>query len=185
MCVCVCVCVCVYRYIQTMNLVFERGGDLVSVEVAHNFMRLIAEGPSGDEDQDNHLRVDACSSYLALLTKTNTSDRLIQVGSWTLGEYAYLLAPTVDTEFVLAILCDLVERSYYQDSTTKCYIVSAISKIVAHCPTGCPSMVRTIMGRYSSARDPALQQRCQELSSLIEMPDVMRHVLPLDARHKF
>ena len=66
-------------YIQTMNLVFECGGDLVSVEVAHNFMRLIAEGPSGDEDQDNQLRVDACRSYLALLPKSNTADRLIQV----------------------------------------------------------------------------------------------------------
>jgi len=34
-----------------MKTVFERGGDLVSIEVAHNFMRLVAEGPSGDEDQ--------------------------------------------------------------------------------------------------------------------------------------
>jgi hypothetical protein len=131
-------------YIQTMNSVFERGGDLVDVAVAHNLMRLIAEGPSGDDEQDNLLRAYACQSYLELLTKTNTPDRLIQVGSWTLGEYAYILRPHTDLEAVIAILCDLLQRSYYKDISTKCYIVSAVSKIVAHNPTGCPGMVRTL-----------------------------------------
>ena len=31
-------------FIATMNAVFEQGGDLVRREVAHNLMRLIAEG---------------------------------------------------------------------------------------------------------------------------------------------
>ena len=31
-------------FIRTMNVVFEVGGDLVRKEVAHNLMRLIAEG---------------------------------------------------------------------------------------------------------------------------------------------
>ena len=31
-------------FIRTMNIVFELGGDLVRKEVAHNLMRLIAEG---------------------------------------------------------------------------------------------------------------------------------------------
>jgi len=31
-------------FISTMNIVFEVGGDLVRKEVAHNLMRLIAEG---------------------------------------------------------------------------------------------------------------------------------------------
>ena len=46
------------------------------------------------------------------------------------------------------------------------------------CVTG---MVRTLISRYCSARDPALQQRCLELNSLLDMPGVMRHVLPVDA----
>ena len=168
-------------YIQTMNSVFERGGDMVSLEVAHNFMRLIAEGPSGDEDQDNELRAYACRSYVILLPKSNTPDRLIQVGSWTLGEYAHLLAPETDMETVFAILCDLLQRSYYQDSTTKCFIVSALTKLVAQSPGGCPVMVHTLFSRYCSARDPALQQRCLELKNLVEMPALMRQVLPVDA----
>ena len=31
-------------FIRTMNVMFEVGGDLVRKEVAHNLMRLIAEG---------------------------------------------------------------------------------------------------------------------------------------------
>lgn len=168
-------------YIQTMNSVFERGGDLVSLDVAHNFMRLIAEGPSGDEDQDNQLRAYACRSYVTLLPKSGAPDRLVQVGSWTLGEYAHLLAPEIDMETVLAILCDLLQRSYYQDSTTKCFIVSALTKLVAQNPGGCPAMVQTLVARYCSARDPALQQRCLELKGLMQVPALMRKVLPVDA----
>ena len=39
-----------------MTLVFELGGALAPSETAHNLMRLIAEGPSGDEAQDEEFR---------------------------------------------------------------------------------------------------------------------------------
>lgn len=42
-------------FIQTMNAVFELGGDMVRQEVAHNLMRLIAEGTE-DETADMELR---------------------------------------------------------------------------------------------------------------------------------
>ena len=154
---------------------------LVTCAVAHNLLRLLAEGPSGDDEQDMELRRHACRSYLSLLSKTQTADRLIQVGSWTLGEYAYLLAPETDVVSVTAILCDLLQRSYYQDSMTKCYIMSALTKIASQNAGGSPDMLPTLATRYSSARDPALQQRCLELQALLAMPAIMRQVLPLDA----
>jgi hypothetical protein len=45
---------------QTMNKVFEHAGDLVNIRVAHNLMRLIAEG-FGEEDEgaDSQLRSSA------------------------------------------------------------------------------------------------------------------------------
>lgn len=39
-----------YMIIQTMNKVFEHAGDLVNIKVAHNLMRLIAEGFGEDDD---------------------------------------------------------------------------------------------------------------------------------------
>lgn len=43
-----------------MNKVFEHAGDLVNVKVAHNLMRLIAEGfGEDDETADSQLRSSA------------------------------------------------------------------------------------------------------------------------------
>jgi hypothetical protein len=65
---------------QTMNKVFEHAGDLVNVKVAHNLMKLIAEGFGEDDDTaDSQLRSSAVrnfhfSSYLetALLNINET-----------------------------------------------------------------------------------------------------------------
>lgn len=43
-----------------MNKVFEHAGDLVNIKVAHNLMRLIAEGFGEDDDTaDSQLRSSA------------------------------------------------------------------------------------------------------------------------------
>ena len=54
---------------QTMNKVFEHAGDLVNIKVAHNLVRLIAEGFGEDDDTaDSQLRSSAVSySYDFLL----------------------------------------------------------------------------------------------------------------------
>ena len=51
--------------LQTMNKVFEHAGDLVNIKVAHNLMRLIAEGFGEDDDTaDSQLRSSAvCYHY--------------------------------------------------------------------------------------------------------------------------
>ncbi|KAG6684273.1 hypothetical protein I3842_12G054100 [Carya illinoinensis] len=52
-------------FILTMNKVFEHAGDLVNVKVAHNLMRLIAEGFGEDDDAaDSQLRSSAVESDL-------------------------------------------------------------------------------------------------------------------------
>lgn len=48
-----------------MNKVFEHAGDLVNSKVAHNLMRLIAEGIREDDDSaDSQLRSSAVCSFL-------------------------------------------------------------------------------------------------------------------------
>lgn len=43
-----------------MNRVFEHAGDLVNTKVAHNLMRLIAEGfKDDDDDAESQLRASA------------------------------------------------------------------------------------------------------------------------------
>lgn len=54
-----------------MNKVFEHAGDLVNVKVAHNLMRLIAEGFGEDDDAaDSQLRSSAvCLLILTIFTQ--------------------------------------------------------------------------------------------------------------------
>jgi len=56
----------------------------VRSEVAHNLMRLIAEGTE-DEDTDNGLRLDAVSAYLELLDKPHLPDILVKIICWVSG----------------------------------------------------------------------------------------------------
>lgn len=49
-----------------MNKVFEHAGDLVNAKVAHNLMKLIAEGFGEDDDTaDSQLRSSAVCFLLA------------------------------------------------------------------------------------------------------------------------
>lgn len=57
------------------------GGSLVRKEVAHNLMRLIAEG-TDDDDTDTELRLDAVSAYLELLDKPHLPDILLKIMCW-------------------------------------------------------------------------------------------------------
>ena len=57
------------------------GGNLVRREVAHNLMRLIAEG-TDDEEADMELRQDAVSAYIELLDKPHLPDILIKIICW-------------------------------------------------------------------------------------------------------
>lgn len=60
--------------------VFELGGEVVPAPLAHNLMRLIAEG-AGEDDAlaDTQLRRQAVDSYLALLQNPKLPDILLQV----------------------------------------------------------------------------------------------------------
>ncbi len=68
--------------------VFELAGDVVPPPLAHNLMRLIAEG-AGEDDEvaDTELRRQAVASYLALLDTPKLPDILLQVGDLCLPHF--------------------------------------------------------------------------------------------------
>ncbi|URE24711.1 AP-4 complex subunit, partial [Musa troglodytarum] len=117
-------------FIQTMNKVFEHAGDLVNVRVAHNLMRLIAEGfGEDDEGADSQLRSSAVNSYLRILGEPKLPSLFLQVICWVLGEYG-----TADgkysASYIIGKLCDVTEAHLCND-TVKAYAISAIMKICA------------------------------------------------------
>ncbi|BFG20696.1 hypothetical protein CerSpe_069700 [Prunus speciosa] len=100
---------------QTMNKVFEHA---VNVKVAHNLMKLIAEGFGEDDDSaDSQLRSSAVESYLRIISEPKLPSVFLQVICWVLGEYG-----TADgkysASFITGKLCDVAE-TYSNDECVK------------------------------------------------------------------
>ncbi|KAF5477631.1 hypothetical protein F2P56_004251 [Juglans regia] len=173
-------------FIQTMNKVFEHAGDLVNVKVAHNLMRLIAEGFGEDDDAaDSQLRSSAVESYLRIIGEPKLPSLFLQVICWVLGEYG-----TADgkysASYITGKLCDVAE-AYSDDETVKAYAVTAFMKIYAsEIAAGrkvdmlheCQSLVEELSASHSTD----LQQRAYELQAVISLDaHAVENILPSDA----
>ncbi|EXC31026.1 AP-4 complex subunit epsilon [Morus notabilis] len=173
-------------FIQTMNKVFEHAGDLVNVKVAHNLMRLIAEGfGEDDETADTQLRSSAVQSYLRILGEPKLPSVFLQVICWVLGEYG-----TADgkysASYITGKLCDVAE-AYSNDETVRAYAITAIMKIYAfEIAAGrkvdmlpeCQSLVEELSASHSTD----LQQRAYELQVVIDLDaHAVAVIMPPDA----
>ncbi|XP_043720484.1 AP-4 complex subunit epsilon-like isoform X2 [Telopea speciosissima] len=173
-------------FIQTMNKVFEHAGDLVNVKVAHNLMRLIAEGFGGDDEgADSQLRSSAVESYLRIIGEPKLPSLLLQVICWVLGEYG-----TADGKFsasyITGKLCDVAE-AHPSDDIVKAYAVTAIMKICAfEIATGrkvellpeCQSLIDELSASHSTD----LQQRAYELQTVLGLDALaVETIMPSDA----
>ncbi|KAI9092210.1 hypothetical protein K1719_027710 [Acacia pycnantha] len=173
-------------FIQTMNKVFEHAGDLVNVKVAHNLMRLIAEGFGEDDDAaDSQLRSSAVESYLRIIGEPKLPSVFLQVICWVLGEYG-----TADgkhsASYISGKLCDVAE-AYSDDVTVKAYATSALMKIYAfEMAAGrkvdllpeCQTLIEEMLASHSTD----LQQRAYELQALIGLDrQAVEAIMPQDA----
>ncbi|XP_014520763.1 AP-4 complex subunit epsilon [Vigna radiata var. radiata] len=173
-------------FIQTMNKVFEHAGDLVNVKVAHNLMRLIAEGFGEDDDAaDSQLRSSAVESYLRIIGEPKLPSVFLQVICWVLGEYG-----TADgkysASYISGKLCDIAE-AYSNDENVKAYAISALMKIYAFEVAArrkvdilpeCQSLIEELLASHSTD----LQQRAYELQALIGLgAQAIETIMPRDA----
>ncbi|KAL0407946.1 UNVERIFIED_CONTAM: AP-4 complex subunit epsilon, partial [Sesamum radiatum] len=173
-------------FIQTMNKVFEHAGDLVNTKVAHNLMRLIAEGFGEDDDTaDSQLRSSAVESYLQIMGEPKLPSAFLQVICWVLGEYG-----TADgkysSSYITGKLCDVAE-AHSTDDTIKAYAVTALTKIYSfEIAAGrkvdilpeCLSLVEEMLASHSTD----LQQRAYELQAVLGLDaHAVEKILPMDS----
>eukprot|EP01127_Copromyxa_protea_P006693 TRINITY_DN16695_c0_g1_i1.p1 TRINITY_DN16695_c0_g1~~TRINITY_DN16695_c0_g1_i1.p1 ORF type:complete len:1212 (-),score=327.62 TRINITY_DN16695_c0_g1_i1:36-3392(-) len=166
-------------FIRTMNKVFLWGGNLVKPGVAYNLLILLAEGSTGGEDEqaDNELRAYAVESYFEIVEKYPVlTSILIQVISWTLGEYAFLVNKQT---MAFDLICDLMDRPQ-DDEHVRVWIVNALTKLVAQTQTY-PIQIQEIVAHGEKSSNVELQQRCCELKTLVSSIALMNTLLPLDA----
>lgn len=152
-------------FVEIMTNVFFLGGELVRPEVAHNLMRLIAEGSGESEDADNELRAYAVDKFIATLEQPHIPDVLVHIISWVLGEYSYLLE--MGTEEVLNKLCDLAEV-HYENPSTRGWIITAITKVLVR-HGSYPAHVKEVVDRYKRSVSSDVQQRCYELEEVMSL----------------
>ncbi|XP_069839037.1 AP-4 complex subunit epsilon-1 [Dendropsophus ebraccatus] len=165
-------------FVETMNIVFSIGRDLVHPDIPNNFLRLLAEG-FGDEKEDGQLRLYAVQSYLALLEMENVHypQSFLQVISWVLGEYSYL-AKQVPIESVISKLYSVLLQSSVTPETTT-WILAAITKLAAISPHS--SLVDQVIQEFSTCLDTGMRQQACELKALWEDRPLMHRLFPLNS----
>ncbi|KAL7159671.1 hypothetical protein ABFS83_01G043600 [Erythranthe nasuta] len=173
-------------FIQTMNKVFEHAGDLVNAKVAHNLMRLIAEGFGEDDDTaDSQLRSSAVESYLRIMGEPKLPSAFLQVICWVLGEYG-----TADgkysASYITGKLCDVAE-AHSADDTVKAYAVTALLKIYSFeiaagrtvdILSECQSLIEELLASNSTD----LQQRAYELQAILNVDaHAVEKIMPINS----
>ena len=166
-------------FLETAITLFEHAGDLVPAETFHSVLSLISNPESGDDAEDNELRIFAFESFMELLEKPKVPDCLLQAMCWVVGEYAYL-ATDYDQAKVLELVASALDRTFERPLETRTWIFSAITKLVAQ-NGSCPPGIRTKLDRWRGCDDADVSDRHSQLLVLAENPALMQQVLPLDA----
>jgi AP-4 complex subunit epsilon-1 len=167
-------------FMTTMNFVFEVAGDLVDDSVAQNLMLLVADGSGDDEAADDAIRRLAVNSYVSVLSDPDraTSETLLRVASWILGEYGYLstlksLSETID------LLSEVVLRSSVPVES-QIWIVSAITKLCAQHGSLSQSAATSLRQLLSSSCYE-VARRANEALVLLQSKADLSSILPVDA----
>ncbi|KAM8973554.1 AP-4 complex subunit epsilon-1 [Pelodytes ibericus] len=165
-------------FIQTMNVVFSVGGDMVHPDIPNNFLKLLAEG-FDDEKEDGQLRLYAVQSYLALLEteKAYYPQQFLQVISWVLGEYSYL-SKHVTSESVMTKLYTVLHQTYIT-SETKAWIMAAIKKLSVLSPHSL--VADKLIQEYSTCLDTGMRQHVWELKPLRDDIPLMQRLFPVNS----
>lgn len=164
-------------FIQTMNAVFSVGGDVMHPDIPNNFLRLLAEG-FDDETEDQQLRLYAVQSYLTLLDVENVfyPQRFLQVMSWVLGEYSYLLDKETPEEVITKLYKLLMNDSI--SSETKAWLIAAVTKLTPQAHSS--NIVERLIQEFTVSLDTCLRQHAFELKHLHENAELMKSLLPVN-----
>ncbi|TYJ23061.1 hypothetical protein E1A91_A08G165600v1 [Gossypium mustelinum] len=175
-----------YKMTKSTNVEQFAPSNQWFIQVAHNLMRLIAEGFGEDDNTaDSQLRSSAVESYLYILGEPKLPSVFLQVICWVLGEYG-----TADgkysASYITGKLCDVAE-AYSNDETVKAYAVTALMKIYAF-EIAAGRMVdmlpecHSLMEEFLASHSTDLQQRAYELQAVIGLDaHAVESIMPSDA----
>ena len=140
------------------------GGDLITADLSNKFISSICEYEKeidGEKFRDSTIKI-----YLKILKKNpNIPDSMLQVISWIMGEYG---ARVTNQKKMLTIIENLCVAAYrnLEDELTRCYVLSAITKLHASLGFEENEKIEAVMYDYLQSKYIEVQQRAIEYKQL-------------------
>lgn len=153
-------------FIKIMNQLFVNFGDLITDEILSKLIKLINEWES--ETDEEEFKQFTIENYQAIIENyASLPDSLVKLMAWVLGEYGKKLYKNDEQKLIsiLQMLEYLLSKSY-DDETTKCMLITAITKIHSNINFTPLEFVTNLMEKYSRDKNVEIQQRCHEYKRL-------------------
>jgi len=150
-------------FIKVMNDLFVNFGDMISDEILAKLIGIISEWEKETEDP-NEFKKYTIENYATIVENYSVlSDSFVKLMAWVIGEYTNKLYLNDEEKIkgILEMLSYLLNK-YYDDEMTKCFLITAITKIHSKINYLQLSFISDIMEKYSRIKNPELQQRCLE-----------------------
>ena len=150
-------------FIKIMNELFVNFGDMINDEILAKLIGIISDWEKESEDL-NEFKKYTIENYASIVENYSTlSDSFVKLMAWVIGEYANKLYLNDEEKIkgILEMLSYLLNKNY-DDSMTKCFLISAIAKIHSNINYSQLTFINDIMEKYSRIKNPELQQRCLE-----------------------
>eukprot|EP01053_Blabericola_migrator_P000033 Blabericola_migrator_1__32@NODE_1009_length_5717_cov_122_400531_g692_i0_p1_GENE_NODE_1009_length_5717_cov_122_400531_g692_i0NODE_1009_length_5717_cov_122_400531_g692_i0_p1_ORF_typecomplete_len969_score283_85Adaptin_N/PF01602_20/3_2e101AP4E_app_platf/PF14807_6/4_4e08Cnd1/PF12717_7/0_0022Cnd1/PF12717_7/2_6Arm_2/PF04826_13/0_44Arm_2/PF04826_13/2_2Cnd3/PF12719_7/0_0097HEAT_EZ/PF13513_6/1_1e04HEAT_EZ/PF13513_6/0_085HEAT_EZ/PF13513_6/3_4e03HEAT_EZ/PF13513_6/2_2e02CLASP_N/PF12348_8/6_5e03CLASP_N/PF1234 len=118
-------------YLETTTHLFRNFSQFVPMEAAYDLIRLVATGPTGDEDDDNEFRKEAVRKMMLVAEKLSIvrADSAIRAVFWILGSFASLIPDEFSREEILDLFLETLNSTrIYDHPDTPSWIVGAALK---------------------------------------------------------
>ncbi|XP_071788543.1 AP-4 complex subunit epsilon-1-like isoform X2 [Asterias amurensis] len=146
----------------------------ITDEVPDNVINHIISAISKESRRSSDIGSHALQLYLPLLTKNNTSHKLLKIGCWILGEFSDLDTAPPASE-ILATLCSHLERRLDED--LEVWVMGTLTKVVGR-GGGVTADVRRVIEKCLVGPSMELRQRAFELQKLCNSVDLMTEAHP-------
>ena len=150
-------------FIKIMNELFVNFGDMINDEILAKLIGIISEWEKETEDP-NEFKKYTIENYATIVENYSVlSDSFVKLMAWVIGEYTNKLYLNDEEKIkgILEMLSYLLNKNY-DDQLTKCFLITAITKIHSKINYLQLSFISDIMEKYSRIKNPELQQRCLE-----------------------
>ena len=150
-------------FINIMNEIFVNFGDMINDEILSKLIGIISEWEK-ETDDINEFKKYTIENYATIVENYATlSDSFVKLMAWVIGEYTNKLYLNDDEKIkgILEMLTYLLNKKY-DDEMTKCFLISAISKIHSNINYIDFNFINEVMEKYSRMKNPEIQQRCLE-----------------------